>query len=224
MRTKALQLSDTTVLNMLADAITINSSITPAYLFEGYERTVNDILLRTVLSGILPGDSTDFANLLYIGNLCPYISGLGVSELPRRKQQGIVEVFFNSEQAAGNSPQEIKARVLLSALTDTIDFPDDQFCKGPPQKNEEDIKMENQNAVNVYPNPANQEVTFSIQQGAISIIRIYDNLGSLVNSIKPSKHERQFNLTLTGQHAGLYYYLILDRSGHAFSGKFTIVR
>lgn len=131
---------------------------------------------------IHPNNSNDMANLPYISNLCPYMSG----------------------------PDLFKARVLLSALTDTIDFPDDQFCNGPPQKNEKENKSETQNSVNVYPNPAKQEVTFSIHRGAISLIRIYDSLGSLVNSIKPSKHERQFHFTLTSGNAGIYEDLFPD--------------
>lgn len=79
------------------------------------------------------------------------------------------------------------------------------------------------NNVTVYPNPANNQVTFSSNSFNISTIELYNRYGNLVkNSIFTNK---KATLNLEGLASGVYPYLIKDKHGIMTTrGVLTVIK
>ena len=79
-------------------------------------------------------------------------------------------------------------------------------------------------SVSVYPNPAVNEIYFSISKGAINTIEVYDLSGSKIASLDAAKKNNiSFNtVALAG---GTYFYRTLDEKGNMTDrGKFETIK
>lgn len=78
--------------------------------------------------------------------------------------------------------------------------------------------------VNVYPNPASDNVYFNISGNDMgSYVNVYDMTGKQINSY--AIRNNRANISTQYYNAGLYFYQIYDKSGSLMkTGKFSIVR
>ncbi|NUN99572.1 MAG: T9SS type A sorting domain-containing protein [Saprospiraceae bacterium] len=81
--------------------------------------------------------------------------------------------------------------------------------------------------LSVYPNPANEEVTFLVisDQDAEGVIQIFNNLGALVKQLN-AQTNNPTAVSLDGLESGVYHYSFIAESGANLrtSGKLVIVK
>ncbi len=134
------QLLDGLAIDRIAAApvlIANNAAIGAATLMEQNERDVNEVLLKTMVSGISTFDSTQLATLNQIANQCPISGGRGV----------------------------FMARGLLAPFTDTIYYDDETVLCPPPQSRLSHAveTVEEEHRFKVYPNPAGYALNIESQ-------------------------------------------------------------
>ncbi|RME00058.1 MAG: T9SS C-terminal target domain-containing protein, partial [Bacteroidetes bacterium] len=163
-----------------ADAVIAqNDAIVTSYIWESNEKTVNDILLNTLVKGLLP-DSVQINTLGGIARQCPYEGGTAV----------------------------FRARAILEGLTGEA-FDDEVLCAEgqqglvmPPGVNTIPFKT-----IVAYPNPAHNVVTVrfahKIDQG--QQMALLSPLGQTLQVYDLPEGDIQFNMDISGMPQGIYY-------------------
>ncbi len=71
---------------------------------------------------------------------------------------------------------------------------------------------------NVYPNPANEQITILLKTNSTPVLQLFDSKGLLIKSIE-TNNNTQIEVSLAGLTAGLYYLRLLDEE-HSKTYKF----
>ena len=173
-----------------------NDAIVTSDVWESNEKTVNDILLNTLVKGLLP-DSVQTNTLGGIAGQCPYEGGTAV----------------------------FRARAILEGLTGEA-FDDEVLCAEgqqglvmPPALN----SVQFTTAV-VYPNPAQNAVTVrfagKIDRG--QQMALLSPLGQTLQVYDLPEGETRFSMDISGMPQGIYYLKLFGNGQQAEIIKLVI--
>ena len=79
-------------------------------------------------------------------------------------------------------------------------------------------------AINVYPNPAVNQITFSTTVKSESDLLISDAAGRQIENLKIEKGIRQLQLNIEGYENGIYFYALKNAEGLVARGTFSILK
>jgi hypothetical protein len=164
-----------------------NTSLAANTIFQGNEKSINNILSNFVLSERLDISNTDKQQLIVIANQCPLVGGRSV----------------------------LLARTLLQYFSNTPNyFDDDTLCNSVNLR--DDLKtVSRYESLTCYPNPANTLIVFDYHKHSpfTEKIQIFNELGALV--IESDIFDLQGTVSFQTQNwtAGLYYYVSGNMSG-----------
>jgi hypothetical protein len=179
-----------------------NGIIMTSELMQQNEKAVNNIYFNTIEQGNLFLDATQQSVLESIIYQCPIIGGISV----------------------------YKARSLYEMINDNVEYNDNSACNAAgvslrtTQPNEQIEKVQ-ENKVTLYPNPAQNEVSFEFSQTLDKeyTLFIYDVLGKKIQQLIIPKATNLYKLNLTNYPQGIYSYQIQGDITNK-TGKFVIVR
>ena len=77
--------------------------------------------------------------------------------------------------------------------------------------------------VSVWPNPANQQVNFSIPNGGILHLELADAYGRLVREV-PISGAETYTLPVVDLPAGVYFWKLLQKNGETRAGRVVVAR
>ncbi len=81
----------------------------------------------------------------------------------------------------------------------------------------------NAEAINVYPNPAQDVITFNLDASKAQTIQIYDITGKMVNAYSVSVNNQQIDVSTLAN--GIYTYSIVGKNNSVLNrGKFTVAK
>lgn len=178
-----------------ASLLTQNNSLpalTPVYTV--HEKTVNDILLRTVAQGIYTFAEGDYNTLGTIAHLCPLSDGEAV----------------------------LRARALLTLVNENpVVYDDETICSF--ERAQPGLQLKS-GYLRVYPNPAANQVVieYNIANSTENLFLLYNTLGQLVKATVLPVNQGNFQLSLEGLPEGAYWYRLPEVPGTAASGKLII--
>ncbi len=158
------------------------------------EKTVNDILLRTVLHGIFTFSSQDSTTLESIAALCPLSVGESV----------------------------LRARALLSLVWGTPQsYEDEANCIAERSRRGQ---IAASGRLRVYPNPATDRITIEYAGGDASeqTCLLFNALGQVVKTAILPKEQNSTRILLNGVPAGIYWYRVNGMQAAIRSGKIII--
>lgn len=179
-----------------ASLLTQNSNLpalTPVYTV--HEKTVNDILLRTVAQGTYAFAEGDYNTLRTIANLCPLSDGEAV----------------------------LRARALLTLVNENpVTYDDETICSTERGRPGLTTKSDH---IRIYPNPATNQVTieYNITNSSDNLFLLFNTLGQIVKTIVLPDNEGNIQLSLVGLSEGTYWYILPGLNGIA-SGNVIISR
>lgn len=158
------------------------------------EKTVNDILLRTVLHGIFTFSSQDSATLESIAALCPLSDGESV----------------------------LRARALLALVWGTPQsYEDEANCIAERSRREQSATPDQ---FRIYPNPAADRITVehSGDETSEQTLLLFNALGQVVKTAILPKEQNSTQVLLNGVPAGIYWYRVNGMQAAIHSGKIII--
>ncbi|MBV6440548.1 MAG: T9SS C-terminal target domain-containing protein [Haliscomenobacteraceae bacterium CHB4] len=167
-------------------------ALSPVYTV--HEKTVNDILLRTVAQGIYTFAEGNYNTLRTIANLCPLSDGEAV----------------------------LRARALLTLVNENpVVYDDETICSF--ERAQPGLQLKS-GYLRVYPNPAANQVVieYNIANSTENLFLLYNTLGQLVKATVLPVNQRNFQLSLEGLPEGAYWYRLPEVPGTAASGKLII--
>lgn len=158
------------------------------------EKTVNDILLRTVLHGIFTFSSQDSAILESIAALCPLSVGESV----------------------------MRARALLALVWGTPQSYEDEANCIAERSRRKQPSMPDQ--FRIYPNPATDRITVeqSGDETSEQTFLLFNALGQVVKTAILLKEQNSTRILLNGVPAGIYWYRVNGMQAAIRSGKIII--
>lgn len=173
-----------------------NTALSSTSVYAVTEKTVNDILLRTVAQGVFTFSAQDSATLVNIAERCPLSDGEAV----------------------------LRARALLSLTEEEPALYDDEAaCIVERGKSE---KAAAQEYLKIYPNPASGDVVleYNIPDVAGKQLLLANAQGQVVKEIKLAEEKGMSRISLDGLPEGIYWYNVPGTRTPFASGKIIINR
>ncbi|MBK8196144.1 MAG: T9SS type A sorting domain-containing protein [Lewinellaceae bacterium] len=176
--------------------LTQNTALSSTSVYAVTEKTVNDILLRTVAQGVFTFSAQDSATLVNIAERCPLSDGEAV----------------------------LRARALLTLVEETPETYDDEAICGI-ERGQPGFTV-NFDYLTVYPNPAKDRLTiaYSIAGASGKNFLLWNMVGQLVKTVELTEDSGRIDLDLEGQTPGIYWYALPGLPGLPVSGKILISR
>ncbi|NNC85830.1 MAG: T9SS type A sorting domain-containing protein, partial [Bacteroidia bacterium] len=175
-----------------------NDAIVSSETIEVNTQEVNDIYLNTLAEGITEFSTSQENSLFSIANQCPLEGGAAV----------------------------FMARSMYYLIDRTAHYDDRWLCL------QEGIILREQNVdissnnFNVYPNPANNEltVTYSIEEEETTIFELYDGIGKKLIRSTLDKNDNTIIIDVSNIKNGIYFYKIVSNNKNVKNGKIIISR
>ncbi len=189
--------------SVVGELLVVNASIDPANLIEQNEKDVNEVYLTTLAAGIDTFNAGQTDVLWWIANQCPITGG----------------------------PAVYQARAMLSLVSDSLAYDDENLCGIAARIKQEEIKQgkfQNQleNYSRIYPNPASRiaVLEYATNHEDDLIFSVYSVLGISVASFEIPSCMGVKSFEISHWLAGIYSYEIKSKSsGQVLSrGKFVI--
>lgn len=163
----------------------INNSIAAGNIIENNQQTLNALILMDLISPGYLYTSSDTAILTTIANQCPLAGGYAVYQA-----RNLLMTFAdNVIEFADNCTEE--AERLMNSINTGTD--------------------EASNSFKLYPNPndGNMALEYSIGSTDVSIIRLYDVAGKIVDTYELNAATNKLLISNTKLNDGIYFYQIV---------------
>jgi hypothetical protein len=176
--------------------LTQNTALSSTSVYAVTEKTVNDILLRTVAQGIFTFSALDSATLVNIAERCPLSDGEAV----------------------------LRARALLSLMEEEpASYDDVVTCIVERGKSG---KAAAQGYLKIYPNPASGDVIleYNIPDAQGKQLLLANAQGQIVKEVNLVEEKGMSRISLNGLPEGIYWYNVPGTNTLFASGKIIINR
>ncbi len=189
-----------------AGANSINTGVKPVLTMEQNQQTINDLILRKLLNVNYIYSDGDKTTLSSIANQCPIDGGNAVYQarvLLMTINNTVIDFVDNCNVVAGRSMEEPPIDTTLS--------------------NHQTITSSN---YKLYPNPnnGNMLLDYTLNEGEVGIIKIYDLTGKLICSYRLNANNSQLQINNADLNNGIYIYHITVNNTIVKSDKLVIIK
>ena len=176
--------------------LTQNNNLNATTVYAGYEKTVNDIFLRTLAQGIFVFTSQDSATLTNLAGHCPLSDGEAV----------------------------LRARAMLASIQNSLVAYDDRaICNSP--REQAPLVTISKNMLLVYPNPASDKIsiTYNLEGSNTKQFYLFNATGQLVKTmVLPSEGNGTLQIDASTFSNGVYFYQTSGMDTQSLAGKLLI--
>jgi len=161
---------------------------------------MNEIYFNTIAKSIFSFTNAQVMTLYDLATQCPNVAGGAV----------------------------YKARDLYKLICDTTNFDDDVYCYGIARLSNTSANTNTSisSTVKMYPNPANNMVTFDFNETNIesTVLKIRSSLGNFIMSVNIPANETQHTIDISALTSGVYFVSIISNKKSIYYDKLIIQR
>ncbi len=163
-----------------------------------YQKRIMELELQLLQSGNFYYDSLQLMELRSIANMCPYTEGTGVYQA-----RSILSAYdpYGTEYLNPCEISEENERLIINANEETIN-----------------------GDINLYPNPANDNITIEFTIETAGLITISNMLGEQVYVGNATEGEQKININISNFTEGVYLCKLIDAENKSQTIKFNVIK